>query len=101
MEFQKIQEFIQKNKITPRDCEYHTWREAKNKEGKYTGKIRILVWKQDKIARCEYICPECGKYGYIEKPWKRPFSVKCEHCGFLIRVPRLRDEIKKDKKTKS
>ena len=90
-----IEEFIRKHSIKPSDCLYHTMRSVANKKGEYRGKIRVLVLRSDKLARVEYRCPECGKEGYVEKPWRRPFSVRCEACGFLIRVPRLRREIKK------
>lgn len=93
-----IQRFITENKISPKDCIYHTNRPIKNKEGKYTGAIRILVLKKDNIARCEYVCPECKVHEYKETSWKRPFSIKCSKCNFLIRVPRMRDEIKKERK---
>ncbi len=97
-ELKKIAEFISKNGIKPQDCIYHTWRDGKNKKGEVAGKIRILVLKKDGIARVEYICPECGYYDYFETEWKRPFSFKCEKCGFRIRVPRLRDELKRERK---
>ncbi|MEM5826015.1 MAG: hypothetical protein QXL09_01150 [Candidatus Aenigmatarchaeota archaeon] len=92
-----IQKFISENKITPKDCVYHTNRPVKNSKDKYTGAIRVLVLKKDNIARCEYICPECKFHGYKETSWKRPFSIKCEKCGYLIRVPRMRDEIKRER----
>lgn len=98
MELHKIAEFIKKNKITPKDVIYHTWRDGKKRNGEIGGKIRIIVLKKDGIARVEYICPECGHYGYLETEWKRPFSFKCEECGFRIRVPRLRDEVKRERK---
>ena len=91
----KIKEFIKKNKITPKDCEYHTMRTVANKKGEYKGSVRVLVLKGSDTAMVEYRCPECGHEGYAEKPWKRPFAFKCERCSFLIRVPRLRSEIKK------
>ena len=94
-EFKKIDEFVQKNNLLPRDCAYHTWRDALNKAAKATGKMRILVPKSDNIARIEYICPECKKYGYVEAPWKRPFSYNCQHCKFLIRVPKMKEQFKK------
>ena len=99
-EFKKIDEFVQKNNILPRDCAYHTWRDALNKENKATGKMRILVPKSDNIARIEYICPECNKYGYLEIAWKRPFSYKCQACGFLIRVPKMKEQFKREMKQK-
>ncbi|MEM7826843.1 MAG: hypothetical protein QXQ40_01310 [Candidatus Aenigmatarchaeota archaeon] len=96
-ELTKIQKFIDENGIRPRDCIYHTNRSVKNSVDEYKGTLRILVLK-DNVARCEYICPECGQYDYQETSWKRPFSIKCKKCGYLIRVPRMRDEIKRDKK---
>jgi len=94
----KIANFIKDNKIKPSDCKYHTWRDGKNKKGERSGKIRIIVLKKDNIAKVEYICPECGYHGYLETEWKRPFSFKCEKCGYRIRVPRLKDEIKRERK---
>lgn len=99
-ELKKIQEFIVKNNILPKDCLYHTNRTAKNSRKQPTGKIRVLVPKSDGKARAEYICPECGFYGYTETEWKRPFSVKCEKCGFKISVPKMRQEAKKELKAK-
>jgi DNA-directed RNA polymerase subunit RPC12/RpoP len=95
----KIQEFIIKNNVKPKDCVYHTWRDAKNSKKQPTGKIRVLVAKSDSIARCEYTCPECKHQGYIETEWKRPFYVKCEKCKFKISVPRMREEAKKEVKS--
>jgi DNA-directed RNA polymerase subunit RPC12/RpoP len=94
-EMKKIDEFVAKNKILPSQCLYHTWRDV---SGKTKGKIRVLVWKQDPKARVEYICPECGKYGYQEVAWQRPFSIKCEHCSAKIGVPKLKEQFKREMK---
>lgn len=94
----KIDDIISKNKILPSDCLYHTNRTAKNKNMQPTGKIRVLALKKDGIARVEYICPECKNEDYAEVPWKKPFSVKCVKCGFLIRVPKMREEAKREAK---
>lgn len=75
--------------------EYITTRNLENREGKLTGKIRVIVWKGEGVAHVNYTCPECGYTEKTTKEWKRPFSVKCGKCGFLIRVPRLKTEIKK------
>ncbi len=91
--FDKIANFIKESKIKPKDCAYHTLRTLEN-----NGKIRVLVLKGEKIARCEYICPHCGYYGYEEKEWKRPFRVKCNACGKSISVPKLLNEFKKKSK---
>lgn len=82
--FGRISKFIAENKIKPSDCNYHTLRTLEN-----GGKVRVLVWN-DNVARAEYICPACGCYGYREQEWKKPFSVKCEKCGFVIKVPKLK-----------
>ncbi|MBI4018060.1 MAG: hypothetical protein HY368_00450 [Candidatus Aenigmarchaeota archaeon] len=99
-EMRKIQEFVEKNNILPKDCLYHTNRTVKNSEKEPKGQMRVLVPKSDGRARAEYICPECGHYAYVEAEWKRPFYVKCEKCSFKISVPKLRDEAKKEMKSK-
>ncbi len=96
MEMKRISEFVEKHKILPSACLYHTWRDMSGKKGK--GKIRVLVWKGDQKARTEYICPDCGKYGYQETEWERPFSIKCEHCGAKISVPKLKQQFKREMK---
>ncbi|RLJ09770.1 MAG: hypothetical protein DRP15_02460 [Candidatus Aenigmatarchaeota archaeon] len=77
---------------------YITNRTLLNKEGKETGRISVLVRKDSDTAEVRYKCPECGYEEETKKPWKRPFSVKCSSCGFLIRLPRLKDEIKRLRK---
>jgi len=93
----KIQEFIIANSIKPKDCLYHTQRSAKNGKGEPTGKIRVLAMP-DNVARVEYKCPECGHEAYAETQWKKPFSINCAKCNFLIRVPKMREEFKKEQK---
>ncbi|RLJ06613.1 MAG: hypothetical protein DRP13_01705 [Candidatus Aenigmatarchaeota archaeon] len=79
---------------------YITNRTLLNSENKETGRISVLVRADSDTAEVKYKCPECGFEEQTQKPWKRPFSVKCAKCGFLIRLPRLKDEIKKAKKRK-
>ena len=98
MELKKIQEFVAEKGLKPSDCLYHTYRNSKNSKNEPTGKIRVLVPKSDSIARVEYICPECGHYAYTEQELKRPFSLKCEKCGFRITVPKMKQEFKKEQK---
>jgi len=98
MELTKIAAMIKEKGLTGKDCEFHTQRGVMNKKGELSGRVRVLVLKEDRIARVEYVCPECGNYGYIEKEWKRPFSFNCQKCGVLIRVPKLRAQIKKEMK---
>lgn len=97
----KIQEFIVKNNIRPKECVYHTWRDAKNKQGRATGKIRVLVPPNSETAMVEYTCPECRHTDYAEQPWKRPFYVKCSKCSFKISVPKMKSEAKREMKSKA
>lgn len=91
MELTKIREFIQKNNIQLKDCDYYTQR----KLGK-NGKIKVLVINGK--AQVEYICPHCGNCEYLKKEWKRPFLVKCSKCGKSIKVQKMRYLIKKERK---
>ena len=73
-------------------------RVMKNSKGEDTGRMRVLVPNGSETAQVDYTCPECGFSAHIETPWKRPFSISCTKCKFVMRLPRLKDEIKKDKK---
>jgi len=77
---------------------YVTNRTVENNAGKPEGRIKVLVPQDSENADVDYICPECGNSDKLQQVWKRPFNVKCSKCGFLIKLPRLKDEIKKDKK---
>lgn len=94
MELDIIKKLILEKGIKAGDFSYHTWRDLEE-EGQVKGKLRILVLKADNIARTEFICPRCGKHGYREQEWKRPFAVKCD-CGNSIRAVKLRDQAKKE-----
>lgn len=94
----KIDDFVKQNSLKPKDCLYHTNRSVK---GTKNGSMRVLVSKTDSLARCEYVCPECTHAAYVEQPWKRPFYVKCEKCGFKMSVPRIRDAAKRERKAES
>jgi hypothetical protein len=96
----KIQDFITKNNIKPKECGYHTWRDVKNKKCEPTGKIRVLVPPNSTNAMVEYTCPECKHVAYTETEWKRPFYVKCEKCGAKIGVPKMKAEAKREMKKK-
>lgn len=89
----RLTQYIRDNGIT--SYVYHTWRDIEENEEK-KGEIRVLVLK-DNVARVEYQCPGCGHEALEEQPWKRPFNVKCGKCGANIRVPKLKDQIKKKK----
>jgi predicted RNA-binding Zn-ribbon protein involved in translation (DUF1610 family) len=73
-------------------------RVIKNSKNEDKGKMRVLVPNGSETAQVDYVCPECGNSHHEETPWQRPFSLKCSKCGFILKLPRLKDEIKKDKK---
>lgn len=93
-DFHKISDFIREKNV--KGFLYHTNRDIE--DGK--GKLRILVI-EDNIARTEYICPHCQKYGYQENPWERPYSFKCQSCKKAIKVPKMKDQAKRDMKKRS
>ena len=70
----------------------------KNKNEEETGRMRVIVRTGSETAEVDYECPECSFKEHIETEWKRPFSVRCNKCGFLLRLPKLKDEIKREKK---
>ena len=65
-----------------------------------TGKIRVLVPPKSDTAMIEYTCPECKSEAYKEQPWKRPFSTKCDKCGYKLSVPKMKAEAKRESKGK-
>lgn len=98
MKLEKVAKFIAENGVKPGDAAYHTARDVEV-NGELKGKIRVLVLKADNIARMEYICPKCSHHGYSDtEEWKRPFSVPCEGCEKAIKVPKLRDQAKREAK---
>ena len=97
-QFHKIDELIKAKNLTPNATLYHTNRSALNSKNKPTGKIRVLALKEDNITRFEYMCPECGKYGYSEGPFKRPLYTKCTHCTFKISIAKMKQQFKREMK---
>jgi RNase P subunit RPR2 len=69
---------------------YITKRTLHNKNGEDRGKILVVVRINSEDAEVDYTCPECQHSSHVIQRWKRPFSVKCEKCGFLMRLPRLK-----------
>jgi len=88
----KIQDIIAEKKIKPSDCDYHTNRSLEG--GK--GSIRVLAFGG--MAHSEYKCPKCGFSGYQETEWKKPFGIKCEKCKASIRVPKMKNQAKREMK---
>ena len=77
---------------------YITNRTLLNKAGEEKGNIGVLVPNDSDTAKVKYRCPECNHSEMTEQVWKRPFSVKCSGCGFLMRIAKLKDEAKREKK---
>jgi len=76
-------------------------RTLKNSREEEKGKMRVFVKVDSDVAETNYRCPECGFEEHVEIEWKRPFSVRCSKCGFVMRLPKLKDEIKREKKKKA
>lgn len=77
---------------------YITNRPLNNKAGEPTGNIRARVKTDSDRLEGFYRCPECGFNGKIDQIFKRPINIKCESCSFLLRISKLKDQKKKDKK---
>ena len=76
-----------------------TNRTLANKTGKEdAGKVKAFVKTGSSTLEGEYTCPDCGKPGKISQPFKRPIVIKCSGCGETLRLPRLKDSIKAEKK---
>ncbi|NIO19237.1 MAG: hypothetical protein GTN76_00425 [Candidatus Aenigmarchaeota archaeon] len=73
-------------------------RTLRNSREEERGRMRVLVKVDSDTAETDYECPECGFKGHVDAEWRRPFAVKCSKCGFVMRLPRLKDEMKREKK---
>jgi ribosomal protein S27E len=69
---------------------YITKRIVQNKAGEEKGNILVAVKAGSENADVKYACPECQNSVRTVVPWKRPFSVRCGKCGFLMRLPKLK-----------
>ncbi len=76
---------------------YVTNRTLKDKAGVDKGRIKVLVPADSDTAQVDYVCPECGFSEHKQQTWARPFVLKCSKCGTVMKIPKLKDEIKKDK----
>jgi len=90
----KIDDYIKEKGLKPSDCDYHTNRNIRGKKG--TGKIRVLA--HEGKAMVQYTCPECQHEAYAEQEWKRPFSIKCEKCKATLKVPKMKEQAKREAK---
>ena len=76
---------------------YISNRVLKNKAEQERGWIKVRVPNGSNTAEGFYKCPECENQDKVKQEFKRPFNVKCGKCGFLMRMSKLKDEIKKEK----
>ncbi|MBN1896482.1 MAG: hypothetical protein JW789_02015 [Candidatus Aenigmarchaeota archaeon] len=80
-----------------RQFKYVTNRTLRNKAEEDKGRIKVLVPLDSDTAQVDYICPECGHSEHTEQEWIRPFIVKCSNCSISMKIPKLKEEIKKEK----
>jgi ribosomal protein S27E len=88
--------------------EYITTREIENKSGQVTGKVRIIKVAEESDAMIEITCPECGNSEKRKETWAEPlvtgegskakFAVKCNKCGFVVKMLKLKKEVGRKKK---
>ena len=76
---------------------YVTNRRVKNKAGEDKGKIKVLVPADSDTAQVDYVCPECEFSEHKEQEWMRPLIVICSKCSTNIKIPKLKEEMKKEK----
>jgi peptide subunit release factor 1 (eRF1) len=78
-----------------RNYKYVTNRTLPNKAGELDkGNVRVLVPNDSDTAQVAYKCPECGNQEQLKQPWKRPFSVRCSKCSYLMKLPKLKGKKK-------
>lgn len=77
---------------------YITNRTLQNKAGKENGRIAILVRKGSVTAEYKYTCPECGDARDGQQEFRRPITIRCQKCGYLMKLAKLKDQLKKEKK---
>lgn len=77
---------------------YITNRTLRNGRGEEKGRIAVRVRTGSATAEYNYTCPECGDSRNGTQEFRRPIMVKCQKCGLLMKLPKLKDELKKEKK---
>jgi hypothetical protein len=87
-----------KESDTMANFSYITNRVLHNKAGQEKGRIAIRVRTGTSTAEYNYTCPECGDQKQGQQEFQRPISVRCCKCGYLMKLPKLKDELKKEKK---
>ena len=87
--------------------EYITTRPLENSKGEVKGKVRIIKLVNEEKAALELTCPECGNSENRKEDWAEPlvegtganqkFNIKCNKCGFSVKLMKLKKEAKKKK----
>ncbi len=83
-----------------RKYRFVTNRVLKNSKGEEKGRLKVMVKTGSDTAGTDYTCPECGHSEHVEITFVRPFKVRCSECGLLMKVSKLKDDIKREKKRK-
>ena len=73
-------------------------RQVENKARELTGRVKAYVPADEDTLYGEYTCAECGHNDKINQVWKRHLNVKCSKCGFTMKIPKLKDQVKREKK---
>ena len=81
-----------------RTFDFMTNRGLQNKDGKETGRVKAAVRVGSGVLEGQLTCPECLKTMAIKQPFKRPILIKCPGCAATIRLAKMKDELKKEKK---
>ena len=77
---------------------YITNRTLQNRAGEEKGRVAILVRTGSMTAEYKYTCPECGDQRDGQQEFRRPIAIRCQKCGYLMKLAKLKDELKKEKK---
>ena len=72
------------------EFKYITNRTLENKSGQEAGRIKAAVRNNSNQVEGIYSCPECKADGKINQPFKRPLSVRCVKCNYLMKLPKLK-----------
>jgi predicted RNA-binding Zn-ribbon protein involved in translation (DUF1610 family) len=77
------------------EIRYITTRDLQNSSGEVKGEVRVIVLKGENFANIDLTCPECGHVQKKKEEFKLPLNLKCDKCGFEVKLESLRKEIKK------
>jgi len=69
---------------------YITNRILQNSKGQEKGRIAMRVRTGSTTAEYNYTCPECGDSRNGQQEFHRPLSVRCQKCGYLMKLPKLK-----------